>query len=165
ESERGPFSLATNVPERRLEFRVGKMGLPDTFDLNSIGSDSHLQFLNWTVDNNGAWDYAADTRGYTWGAIAEYDDRNWSARYGVATMPTVANGIDFDWSWKRANGQNMEFEWRGNLLGRLVVPERKGTVRVLSYVNHAHMGLYRDAVKAYLAGVDKAPDITKHETF
>ena len=62
---RGPFSLATEVPERRLELRVGKLGLPDFFDLNSVGTDSHLQFMNWTVDNNGAWDYAADTRGYT----------------------------------------------------------------------------------------------------
>jgi carbohydrate-selective porin OprB len=165
EAERGPFSLATAIPERRLELRVGKMSLPDFFDLNSIGSDSHLQFLNWTIDSNGAWDYAADTRGYTWAAVAEYEDRNWSARYGAATMPTVANGIDFDWSWRRANAQNMEFEWRGKLLGGLVTPERKGTVRVLSYVNHAHMGLYRDAVNAYFAGVDKVPDITKHEKF
>jgi carbohydrate-selective porin OprB len=141
------------------------MGLPDTFDLNSVGTDSHLQFLNWTVDNNGAYDYAADTRGYTYGAIAEYDDKDWSARYGLALMPTVANGIDLDWALRRASGQNMEVEWRHNLLGGLVAPDRKGTVRVLSYVNHAHMGLYRDAVRAYLAGVDAAPDITKHETF
>ena len=165
EADRGPFSLATEVPERRLELRVGKMGLPDTFDINSVGTDSHLQFLNWTVDNNGAYDYAADTRGYTWGAIAEYDDKNWSARYGLATMPTVANGIDMDWSLKRASGQNMEFEWRHRLLGGLVGSERKGVVRALSYVNHAHMGLYRDANKAFLAGKDATPDITRHETF
>jgi len=164
EAERGPFSLATSVPIRRLELRAGKMSLPDFFDLNSVGSDSHLQFLNWTIDNNGAWDYAADTRGYTWAAIAEYDDRRWSFRYGAATMPTVANGIDFDWSWRRANAQNMEFEWRGSLLPGLA-PERKGTVRVLGYVNHAHMGLYREANKAFLAHIDSRPDITKHETF
>ncbi len=165
EADRGPFSLATQVPERRIELRVGKMGLPDTFDLNSVGTDSHLQFLNWTTDNNGAWDYAADTRGYTYGVIAEYDDRAWSARYGIALMPTVANGIDMDWDLRRASGQNMEAEWRHNLLGGFVSPDRKGAVRVLSYVNHAHMGLYRDAVKAYLAGTDPTPDITKHETF
>jgi hypothetical protein len=164
-SARGPFSLATEVPERRLELRVGKMGLPDFFDLNSIGTDSHLQFLNWTTDNNGAWDYAADTRGYTYAAIAEYDDKNWSARYGLATMPTMANGINFDWSLKRASGQNMEVEWRRGLLGGLLPSERKGVVRALSYVNHGHMGLYRTASAAYLAGVDKTPDITKHETF
>jgi hypothetical protein len=161
EQERGPYSLATQVPERRLELRVGKLGMPDFFDLNSIGTDSHLQFLNWTTDNNGAWDYAADTRGYTWAAIAEYDDKNWSARYGFATMPSVANGIDFDWNLKRSSGQNWEFELRPSLLGK----DRPGVVRALGYVNHAHMGLYRDAVKAYLAGKDATPTITAHETY
>lgn len=163
DAERTPFSLATEVPERRLEFHVGSMSLPDYFDINSIGSDSHLQFLNWTVDNNGAWDYAADTRGYTYAAVAEYDDKNWSARYGLALMPTVANGVDLDWNLRRASGQNMEFELRKSLLGGLVSPDRKGTIRVLSFVNHAHMGLYRDAVKAYLDGTDKKPTITLHE--
>ena len=165
EAARGPFSLATETPERRLELRVGKLGLPDAVDLNSVGTDSHLQFMNWTGDNNGAWDYAADTRGYTYGAIAEYDDKNWTARYGGALMSTVANGIDLDWNIGRASEQNMEFEWRHGLLGGLVAPQRKGVVRALSYANHAHMGLYRDAVKAYLAGTDKTPDITKHESY
>jgi hypothetical protein len=165
EADRGPFSLATETPERRIELRIGKMGLPDIFDLNNVGTDSHLQFLNWTTDNNGAWDYAADTRGYTYGAIAEYDDRAISARYGVALMPTVANAITLDWKLRRASGQNMEFEWRHGLFGTLLTPDRKGVVRVLSYVNHAHMGLYRAANQAYLAGSDSTPDITKHETY
>ncbi|GGG75542.1 hypothetical protein GCM10011585_17950 [Edaphobacter dinghuensis] len=159
------FSLATEVPERRLELHVGKMSMPDFFDINSIGTDSHLQFLNWTVDNSGTWDYAADTRGYTYAVVAEYDDKNWTARYGVALMPTVANGIDLDWNLRRASGQNMEFELRKSLLGGLVSPDRKGTIRVLSFVNHAHMGLYRDAIKAYLNGEDKTPNITLHERY
>ena len=163
DADRTPFSLATEVPERRLELHVGSMSLPDYFDINSIGSDSHLQFLNWTVDNNGAWDYAANTRGYTYAVVAEYDDKNWSARYGLALMPTVANGVDLDWNLRRASGQNMEFELRRSLLGGLVSPDRKGTVRVLGFVNHAHMGLYRDAIKAYLDGEDKTPNITLHE--
>lgn len=164
ETERGPFALATEVPVRRLELRVGKMGLPDFFDLNSVGSDSHLQFLNWTVDNNGAWDYAADTRGYTWAAVAEYVDHAVTVRYALATMPTVANGIDFDFTLRRARGQNVEVEWRRRLLPGLAV-ERKGAVRVLSYVNHAHMGVYRTANRAYLSGEDATPDITKHASF
>jgi hypothetical protein len=162
---RTPFSLATEAPERRLELHAGKMGIPDFFDLNSIGTDSHLQFLNWTVDNNGAWDYAADTRGYTYGVVAEYDDKAWSARYALALMPTVANGIDLDWNLRRASGQNWEFELRRPLLGGLLSANRKGVVRVLSYVNHAHMGLYRDANKAYVAGEGSRPDILQHETF
>jgi hypothetical protein len=165
EVERGPFALATEAPERRLELHAGKMGMPDFFDLNGVGTDSHLQFLNWTVDNNGAWDYAADTRGYTYGVVAEYIDKEWSARYGVALMPTVANGIDLDWSLRRASGQNMEFEWRRAPLGGLVKSDRKGVVRVIGFVNHAHMGLYRDAVKRYLAGEGDRPDINSVEKF
>ncbi len=162
EVSRTPFALATSVPERRVELHVGKMTLPDFFDINSIGTDSHLQFLNWTADNNGAWDYAADTRGYTFAAVAEYIDRNWSARYAVALMPTVPNGIDLDWSLKRASGQNGEFELRHSMIGK---PERKGTVRLLTFVNHAHMGLYRDAIKAYEAGIDPTPDVDAHAIF
>ena len=165
EAQRTPFSLATSVPERRLELHVGKMSLPDFFDINSIGTDSHLQFLNWAVDNNAAWDYAADTRGYTWAAVAQYDDRNWSARYGLALMPKIANGTDLDWNLHRASGQNIEFELRKSLLGSLVSPDRKGVVRVLGYVNHAHMGLYRDAVQAYLDGRTPKPDIVSVEKF
>jgi hypothetical protein len=165
DAERTPFSLSTQVPERRFELHVGKMSLPDYFDINDIGSDSHLQFLNWTVDNNGAWDYAADTRGYTYAAVLEYHDRAWSARYAFAAMPTVANGIDLDWAFSRANGQNFEFELRKPWLGRLVSPERKGTVRILSFVNHANMGLYRDAINAYLSGQDPTPDIAEHAKF
>jgi len=49
ESERGPLSLFTELPARRLEIRAGKFSMVDFFDLNSVGSDSHLQFNNWTV--------------------------------------------------------------------------------------------------------------------
>ena len=156
--ETSEFALASTVPQRRIEFRIGKMTLPDFFDVNSFGSDSHLQFMNWTVDNNGAWDYAADTRGYTVGGLAEYDDRVWSLRYGIFAMPTVANGIDLDWAFSRAHGQNSEFELRKGWL-----PRHKGVNRVLFYANRAHMGVYREAVQDYLAGIDPTPTITAHE--
>src|SRR5664279_846220 len=78
EAERGPWYLATKVPVRRIELRFGKMGMNDFLDTNDAGTDSHLQFMNWTVDDNGAYDYAADTRGYTMGMLAEYHDRNWA---------------------------------------------------------------------------------------
>ena len=65
--------------------------------MNGVGSDSHLQFMNWTVDNNGAYDYAADTRGYTYGFEAEYQSKSWGFRFGEMLMPKVANGIDLDW--------------------------------------------------------------------
>lgn len=164
--EAGPFGLAPSVPLRRIEIRVGKMTLPDFFDINGPGSDSHLQFMNWTVDNNGAWDYAADTRGYTVGGMVEYDDVNWSIRYGLFAMPVVANGIDMDWAFSRAHGGNAEFELRQSL-----IKNRKGVQRLLYFDNRAHMGTYREAVDDFLNGTDEAkygltvPDITKHEHF
>ena len=133
--ERTFLALATQVPVRRLDLRVGKFTLPDTFDINAVLTDSHLQFENWTVDNNGAWDYAADTRGYTYGVALEYDDRDWSLRYVLALMPTVANGITLDWDLRQARAQNVELEIRTTLL-----PGRDGAIRLLAYGNNAHMG-------------------------
>ena len=156
-NERGAFSLATTLPARRLEIRVGKFGMADFFDLNSAGSDSHLQFLNWTVDNNGAYDYAADTRGYTVGIIIEYQDRAWGVRYAEVLMPRVANGIDYEWKLRRARAENVEFELRKGFL-----PRRAGIVRLLSYVNHANMGDYRQAIQQFESGATTMPDITNH---
>ena len=154
------LALATQVPVRRFDLRVGKFTLPDMLDVNSVLSDSHLQFMNWTVDNNGAWDYAADTRGYTYGVALEYDDRNWSLRYALGLMPTVANGITLDWALRRAHGQNMELEIRKSLL-----PGRDGAIRLLAYGNNAHMGDYREAVIHYLDGLTPTPEITSVEKY
>jgi hypothetical protein len=166
DATRTPFSLATKVPERRLDFRVGRLSMPDFFDGNGPGSDSHLQFLNWTVDNNGAYDYAADTRGYTYGIVAEYDDADWSARYGLALMPTIANGIDLQWNLRRARADNFELDWNKGPLNAWL-KDRKGAVRLLAYANHANMGLYRDANRAALTAraggnLSATPDITAH---
>jgi high affinity Mn2+ porin len=160
EADPGPFALAGETPVRRIELRAGRMSLPDFFDANSVLSDSHLQFMNWTVDDDGAWDYAADTRGYTVGGIAEYDDRGWSARYGIFAMPTVANGMNLDWAFSRARGQNAELEIRRSLLAG-----RRGTTRLLGFANNAHLGDYREAVQAYLNGEEPQPEITAHEHF
>ncbi len=165
DQDRGPLALAAKVPVRRFEIRIGKMSVPDAFDVNSVGSDSHLQFTNWTIDNNGAWDYAADTRGYTVGGMLEYDDRVWSARYGIFAMPIIANGIDLDWAFNRANGQNWEWELRKGLLSPWQKTKRVGAVRVLSFVNHAHMGDYRESVNEYLDGATATPEITATEKF
>ncbi|HYL91719.1 MAG TPA: carbohydrate porin, partial [Alphaproteobacteria bacterium] len=156
-TERSPLSLLTKLSVRRLEFRFGKMGLADYFDLNSPGSDSHLQFTNWTADNNGGYDYAADTRGYTWAAMAEYEDRNWGLRFAEALMPKVANGPNLDANLARAHSENIELELRPELKR-----DRHTVVRLLSYVNHADMGSYREAVQAFLAGRDPVPTVEAH---
>ena len=147
------FSLAAHVPARRIEIRVGKLGMADFFDLNAVGSDSHLQFTNWTIDNNGAYDYAADTRGYTYAAIVEYDVPKWSVRFGEALMPTVANGIDMDWNVARARAENLELELRA---------ATGLTIRLLGYANHANMGSYDAAIQGFLAFHDPKPDVVAY---
>jgi high affinity Mn2+ porin len=157
DAERTPTSILTKLPVRRFELRAGKMSLADYFDVNSVGSDSHLQFLNWTAVNNGAYDYAADTRGYTVGAMAEYQDHNWGVRFAEALMPKVANGPKLDYNLLRARAENIEFEFRPELW-----KEKKTVVRALSFINHADMGSYREAVQAFLAGTDQQPNIEAH---
>jgi hypothetical protein len=157
EAERNPWYLATKVPVRRIELRFGKMAMNDFFDTNDVGTDSHLQFMNWTSDDSGAYDYAADTRGYTVGLLAEYHDRNWAFRFAEALMPTVANGIDLQWNLRKAREESYELELHPELGGK-----RNTTVRVLTFINHANMGVYRDAVADYLAGKTSRPTITDH---
>ena len=147
------FSLAAHAPARRIEIRAGKLGMADFFDVNAVGSDSHLQFTNWTIDNNGAYDYAADTRGYTYAAIVEYDTPSWALRFGEALMPTVANGIDIDWNIARARAENLELELHA---------ATGLAVRLLGYANHANMGSYDEAINGFLAGRDPKPDVVAY---
>ena len=157
ENERTPLSLFNELPLRRLEIRFGKFSLPDFFDQNSVGSDTRFQFTNWSVDNNGAWDYAADTRGYSVGAVADFEDRNWGFRFAEALMPKVANGIDLVWRPWQVHAENFEYELRHGL-----IPKKSGVLRLLAYTNYANMGIYRDAVIQFEEGLVPAPDITHH---
>jgi high affinity Mn2+ porin len=157
ENARNPFSLFDELPRRRLELRFGKFSLPDFFDINSVGTDTHFQFMNWTIDNNGAWDYAADTRGYTVGITADYEDRNWGFRFAEALMPKIANGIDLVWRPWQVHAENWEYELR-----RGVIPKKAGVVRLLAYTNYANMGIYREAIANFQAGLSPVPEITDH---
>ena len=157
ENARNPLSLFDELPRRRLEIRFGKFSMPDFFDVNAVGSDTRFQFTNWSVDNNGAYDYSADTRGYTVGAVADYEGGIWGFRFAEALMPKVANGIDLVWQPWRAHAENFEFELRHG-----VIPKKSGVVRLLGYMNSANMGIYRDAVLQFEEGLVPAPDITHH---
>ena len=157
ENERSYLSLFDELPRRRLEIRFGKFSMPDFLDVNSVGSDTHFQFSNWSVDNNGAWDYAADTRGYTVGVVADYEDRNWGFRFAEALMPKVANGIDLVWRPWQVHAENWEYELRHG-----IVPKKAGVIRLLAYTNYANMGVYRDAVAQFKEGLVPVPDITHH---
>ncbi len=155
--DRGPISTFAMVPRHRLELRLGKMSTADLFDINPAGSDSHLQFMNWTVDNNGAYDYAADTRGYTYGLIVEYQGPFIEARFGELMLPKVANGIDIDFDLTKSHSEQLEVE-----IKYCRKPGWAGTLRVLGYENFANMGSYQEAIDAYLKDPTAQPDITMH---
>jgi len=157
ENTRSFLSLFDELPRRRLEIRFGKFSMPDFFDVNSVGTDTHFQFINWSVDNNGAWDYPADTRGYTVGIVADYEDRNWGFRFSEALMPKLANGNDLVWRPWQVHAENWEYELRHGIL-----PKKYGVIRLLAYTNYANMGIYREANREFKEGLVPIPDIMHH---
>jgi high affinity Mn2+ porin len=156
EADRGPLSTFSELPDRRLEIRAGKLGVTDFFDTNAVGGDSHLQFLNWAIDQNGAYDFTADPRGYTWGVLCEYQSPRWGARSLLGLMPGPQNGSPLVWNLRKANTSNTEFELHRGPFGKA------GITRLLGWVNHANMGVYQYAIDQYLAGLTPVPDISNH---
>ena len=66
------------VDANRITIRVGKMAAGGVFDDNAYSHDPRTQFLNWGLMYNGAWDYPANVRGYTYGSAAEWNTKDWS---------------------------------------------------------------------------------------
>jgi len=153
-AERNFLNLARDVPERRLEIRLGKFGMVDFFDANAVGTDSHYQFLGWAIDNNAAYDYPADTHGYTYGLLVEYYQPHLVLRYAEVLEPKMANSLPIDFNITKAHSENTEVELHYHLLNK-----QDTVVRLLSYVNHADMGSYREAINVFLAGQSPVPDV------
>jgi high affinity Mn2+ porin len=143
--------LGGDRPMNRYSVYGGRFTLTDFFDNNSYSHDPRTQFLPWGVMYNGAWDYPADTRGYTWGIVQEVHTRRWSYRYGIAAEPRVANGPQFDRRLFRDHGQVAEVERRYS------ARTHPGVLRVLGYANRADMGSYAEALR--LAGATGTPDV------
>lgn len=157
EVERSPISILTRLPVRRLDIHVGEFDMVDFFDLNSVANDSHTQFMNWTVVNNGAYDYAADTRGYTWGAVIDYEDRLWGIRFAEALVSKRPNGLNLQKNLQDAHSENYELEFRPELIDK-----RETTVRLLAFTNFANMGDYHEAIDLFAQGKTPMPEIDDH---
>jgi high affinity Mn2+ porin len=155
EGARGPLSTFSQVPIRRLEIRLGKFSLTDFFDANAVGNDSHLQFMNWAIDQNGGYDFTQDPRGYTWGALLEYQCPALGFRFAEGLMAGPNNGDNLEWNLRKGNSSNMEFE-----LHRGFLKKKDGVIRVLAYVNNGNMGIYDYANQQYLEG--KVPNLADH---
>jgi high affinity Mn2+ porin len=137
----GPNQVAGTAKTHRLTVVAGKFSLVDFFDANAYSHDPRSQFLNWTLMSPGAWDYPADTRGYTWGAMTEWHEPEWAVRGAVVAEPKQANQLDLDRRVGRANGSTLEGERQLHF-----IDGRKGTARLLVYANQADMGNYDQAI-------------------
>ena len=139
--ENGMNQPAGAQPVRRFTAIVGKFAVTDYFDSNSYSHDPRKQFMNWALMYNGAWDYPADTRGYTIGAMEELATRNWSLRLAQTAEPTVANGPTFDTRIDKNRGDTVEVERRYHSGGHA------GALRVLGFANREDAGTFREAMR------------------
>jgi len=133
--------LAGERPATRYSIYAGRFTITDYFDNNEYTHDPREQFLAWGVMYNGAWDYPADTHGYTWGLVQELHTHHWAFRYGIAAEPRVANGEQMDRRLFRDHGHAFEGERRYSL------GDHAGTVRLLGYANRADAGTYATALR------------------
>lgn len=146
---RGMDDLPRSVSGHRIEVTAGRLASTDLFDLNRYANSTRAQFLNWVLFQNGAWDYAANTRGYSNGVAVAWFNTWWTLRAGVFEMPTKANGNLFDTDVGHARGENIE----------LTINAPHGViVRALAYLNFARMGRYAVADSLGIANHD-VPDI------
>ncbi len=135
---------------------AGKFSLADFFDASEISNDPRTQFLNWSLMGSGAWDYPANTRGYTMGSVLQFIYHDFHIRTALTTVPIEANGPDLEFKWNNAMGVVIEFE-KKNLLH---FSETVYTCASLGlYLNKANMGNYDLSVKQGIQ-LNKAPDIT-----
>ncbi len=134
-------NLRVRVPIRYLAFHLGKISLADYFDYNGYSHDPREHFLNWALMSAGAWDYAADVRGYTWGAVGEWVTPKWEARIATALLPKEANGAKLNWNYGKS------FSWQAEVV-RHWGKDDHAAIRALVFYNYGPMGSYQKAMLA-----------------
>jgi high affinity Mn2+ porin len=157
--EAGENQIAGTRPAHRLVLTAGKLASTDLFDVNRYANNARTQFMNWTLITNGAYDYNADTRGYSRGLALEWAHPDGALRLGSFQMPTVANGPNLAGDLLHNRGDQIEGEVHPHLLRARHSPL---VLRLLGYRNLAHMGNYRDAL-ALARRAGTTPDITAVE--
>jgi len=121
-----------------LILTIGKFSVGDVFDTNTYAHDPRGDFLNWAVIDAGAFDYAADSWGYTSGASAELTLGRWTARAGLFNLSKVPNGLVTQNGFGQFEAVG-EVEERHKLFG-------EDKIKLLFFLNRGRMGSYRDAL-------------------
>ena len=149
--------LAGSADRRRLVLTAGNLSVLDIFDDNAYSHDPRTQFLNWSLMTHGAYDFAADARGYSWGLALEYLHDDWKLRAGRFIQPKEPNQLALDPRIFKHYGDQIEIE------RAYALAERPGRVRFLAFRNVARMARYQDALDL-AAQAGGAPDINAVRT-
>lgn len=139
-NEGGPNELSGTRDRDVLAITVGRFSVVDVVDGNRYANDATTEFFNWALFASGAYDYPADTRGYTWGILADLSKGWWSARGGIALEPYYANLAVMDWRITKSHGLMAEYEARYQLRNR------PGASSLLVFLNTARMGSYEQVL-------------------
>jgi high affinity Mn2+ porin len=126
--------LGDKIDISRLTVTAGKYAASDIFDQNTYAHDPRTQFLNTSFWESPAWDYPADSKGYTDGVTVEFNQKAWALRGGIFMQPKIANQRDLDPRIWRHYGSVGEYERRYSL------GDLPGIVRTLVFLNRADMG-------------------------
>lgn len=146
--------FAGRLDRRRVVVTAGNFAVSDLFDGNRYAHDPRTNFLNWSLSTSGAYDFAADSRGYSWGVVVEWFADDWTLRAGRFLQPKESNGLPLDSRIFVHYGDQVEVQ---HAIG---LGERAGKLGVLVFRNVAIMGRYRDALA--LAGEPGGtPDLTQ----
>jgi hypothetical protein len=144
--------LAGMLDKHRVVWTTGNLAVSDIFDNNAYSHDPRTQFMNWSIMNQGSFDYAADARGYSWGtAVAWYHD-SWALRVGRFIQPNQPNQTSLDSAIFTHFGDQLEIEHSH------VIANQPGKVRVLAFRNRAIMARYDDAL-SLAAATSTTPDL------
>ncbi len=155
--ESGQNQLAGMVDKRRLVLTAGNLSVTDIFDTNTYNHDPRTQFLNWSIMTHGSYDFAADARGYTWGAALEWYHDDWALRAGRFIQPKLPNQQELDRDIFSHYGDQIELEHSHTLGGQ------PGAVRLLAFHNRARMSRFQDALNL-AASTGTTPDINAVRT-
>ena len=153
EVESAMNQLGGSVATRRWVLTIGNLSVLDIFDANSLAHDPRAQFMNWALMTHGAYDYAADARGYSWGLAAEYNSDDWAIRAGRFIQPKEPNMLKLDTRIGAHYGDQIEFEKR-----YAMADDRPGVLRLLAFRSRAVMSRYADAL-ALASATQSAPNI------
>jgi high affinity Mn2+ porin len=154
--EAGPNQLGGSRTANNLIFTGGKISPTDIFDTNSYAHDPKSDFLNWSLIDAGAFDYAADAWGYSYGIVGEWTQDWWTLRAGLFNLSRVPNTTELERDFNQFEGV-AEAEGRHTILGR------PGKIKLLGFVNRGRMGGYGDAVRlAQATGTQPDMALVRH---